>query len=329
MSRNLIDTDKYSVALRQRMIDRELRAISLTNFGISEQAADFRQPPNCNGFGRLHTFEVEAFADWPSNPLPVRPATKALGLPRLSSLPAQVFQNSGCNWRCWYCFVPFEDLTTKRGQFVRIEDLVDWALEANPERHLVDLSGGQPDLTPEWSVWYLEELDRRAVHRAYVWSDDNLSTDYLWRYLSDSQIAYLGEHPLYGRACCLKGFSPASFTFNTRAKAEMFERQLGLLARLRNETAIDYFVYVTVTTPTTSDLKVDIARFVDRLQAISEYLPLRCVPLKILEWGPVTARLDEQTTRAMENQFDALDAWSSELAKRFPGTRPEIEDVPR
>ena len=35
------------------------------------------------------------------------PASQALTLPRADLLRAQAFQNAVCNWRCWYCYVPF------------------------------------------------------------------------------------------------------------------------------------------------------------------------------------------------------------------------------
>lgn len=325
----LIDTDRYSTQLRKRLLSLDSRSISLTRFTESEQNDDLSIPPNCDGFGRVHKFEEEAYDDWPSNPLPIRPAARGLSLPPMDSITAQVFQSSGCNWRCWYCFVPFEDLTTRRGTFVPVERMVEWTLQENPQRHLVDLSGGQPDLTPEWSVWFLEGLDRRSADNVYVWSDDNLSTDYLWRYLTPQQLAYLGEHPRYGRACCIKGFDRESFSFNTRAYPDLFDRQFTLLDRIRATTSIDYYVYLTITTPASRDVSPRMAAFVDRLQAINEYLPLRCVPLKIIEWGPVAGRLSPLHAESLVNQHAAVDAWLTELDRRFPGTRPPIEDVPR
>lgn len=326
---NFIDTDAVSDSLRGRMIDLERRAISLTNFGRSDQTGDLSAPPNCHGFGRVHTFVEDAFDDWPSNPLPIRPAARGLGLDSPHSLPAQVFQNSGCNWRCWYCYVPFADLTARRGEFVPVDELVDWDLAAHPEKHVVDLSGGQPDLTPEWTVWFLEEADRRGADHVYVWSDDNLSTDHLWRVLTAEQLAYLGEHPRYGRACCIKGYDPESFAFNTMADPSLFDRQFALLQRLQHESAIDFYVYLTITTPSVEDLANRMHRFVDRLQSIDEWLPLRCVPLKVLEWGPVTSRMTPLRATALQHQFAAVEAWLTEVAKRFPGSRPPIENVPR
>lgn len=325
-----IDTDGSSARLRPRMISHADRSISLTNFLSSTQSSDLSNPPNCDGFGRRHLFEAEAFEDWPANPLPIRPALRGLSQPAATSITAQVFQNSGCNWRCWYCFVPFKDLTTHHGTMVPVDRMVDCTLSDNPGRHMVDLSGGQPDLTPEWSVWFLEALDARSADHVYVWSDDNLSTDYLWRYLTPDQIGYLGDHPRYGRACCIKGFDAASFAFNTAADPAVFDRQFELLRRIRDTTTIDYYVYLTITTPTAEDIEQRMRTFVDRLQEIHEYLPLRCVPLKILEWGPVTARLTADRRAAMEaNQYRAVERWAAEIAARFPGVEEPIENVPR
>jgi uncharacterized Fe-S cluster-containing radical SAM superfamily protein len=324
-----IDTDRASADLRSRMLDLERRAVSLTRFSTSDQLGDLSEPPNCDGFGRVHTFVEDAFDDWPTNPLPIRPALRGLGLEARDLLAAQVFQSSGCNWRCWYCFVPFADLTARRGTMVPVPQMVEWTLAVHREPHMVDLTGGQPDLTPEWAMWFLEELDRRGADWVYVWSDDNLSADYLWTVLSERQRGFLGEHPRYGRACCIKGYDPESFSFNTLAGPTMFRRQFELLRRLRETTSIDYYVYLTITTPTTSDLSAKMRAFVDRLQAIHEWLPLRCVPLKILEWSPVTPRLTNEHMDALQNQHAAVEVWLEEIARRFPGTNLAIEDVPR
>ena len=63
------------------------------------------------GFGRIRHFRRSTSPGWPSNPLPIDPACKFLGTPAEDVARAQVFQNAVCNWRCWYCFVPFELLS--------------------------------------------------------------------------------------------------------------------------------------------------------------------------------------------------------------------------
>ena len=57
--------------------------------------------------------------------------------------------------------------------------------------------------------------------------------------------------------------------------------------------------------------------FVDRLQRISEALPLRLIPLEISEYGPVTPRLRDEHRASMEVQQRAIAAWQEELDRRF------------
>lgn len=325
-----IRTLDYSERLRSALIDTVSRSIRLTDFSASDQGDDLSTLPNFGGYGRLHHFRREVSPGWPKNPLPLDPACASLGLWATEALTAQVFQSAGCNWRCWYCYVPFEDLTARRGALISVADMAKWVVDLDRPL-LVDLTGGQPDLTPEWSLWMLEALDQFDLDDVYVWSDDNLSTDYLWRYLSPQQIDYLGSHPRYGRACCLKGFDVASFQFNTKAAASDFDNQIELLERLHHDSTIDYYLYVTFTTPTLDMLEQAMTRFVDRLQAVSETLPLRTVPLKIIPWGPVRPRLDDARVLALNNQQHVVDRWTTELASRFTDQErmTSIVDVPR
>ena len=99
---------------------------------------------------------------------------------------AQVFQNAICSWRCWYCFVDYSllsgDLT--KSDFKTCAELVDLYSTEKELPPIIDLSGGQPDLVPEWALWFADEIKRRSMETSvYLWSDDNLSNDYLWRYL--------------------------------------------------------------------------------------------------------------------------------------------------
>jgi len=57
--------------------------------------------------------------------------------------------------------------------------------------------------------------------------------------------------------------------------------------------------------------------FVDRLQNIHYYLPLRTVPLQVAEFTPVTGRLDATKRAALEYQYDAIHAWQEELDRRY------------
>ncbi len=69
-----------------------------------------------------------------------------------------MFQNAACNWRCWYCFVPFDLLGAAKGIWVTPRELVERYASVDPRPPMIDLTGGQPDLTPEWVPWMMKAL---------------------------------------------------------------------------------------------------------------------------------------------------------------------------
>jgi uncharacterized Fe-S cluster-containing radical SAM superfamily protein len=312
----MIDTDEFSQRLRVRSLDPETRSVRLARLAGSEQEQDLTSPTNAEGYGRVRHFRRETSRSWPPNPLPIHPAARALGLAPTALLKAQVFQNATCNWRCWYCYVPFELLSgnEQSSDLVSVTDMVGWTLDTG--LRVLDLSGGQPDLAPEWILWTLEELDRRNVTELYVWSDDNLSNDYLYRYLDRKQLSYLAENPRYGRVGCFKGFDDASFAFNTAAAPELFDRQFDIMARHVRE-GFDVYAYTTFTGPTTERIERHVARFVDRLQEISTGLPLRTVPLEVLKFSSTDRRLRKEHDDAMSVQQAAIECWQAEMGRRF------------
>ena len=101
--------------------------------------------------------------------------------------------------------------------------LIDLYIQISDAPKVIDLSGGQPDLTPEWIVWMMRELEKRNLSdKVYLWSDDNLSNDYLLRYLSKDDLEYMRHYRMYGKVCCFKGFDEQSFGFNTQAAPALF-----------------------------------------------------------------------------------------------------------
>src|ERR1044071_4098129 len=128
-----INTDAFSATLRKRGIDVPARRVSISRLSGSRQEADLAEPVNCNGLGRIRHFQLKSYVDWSPNPLPIYPACKALGLSPSTTLRAQVFQNSVCNWRCWYCFVDFNRLSGDKrySEFVSATRLVDLFLNSN------------------------------------------------------------------------------------------------------------------------------------------------------------------------------------------------------
>lgn len=318
---NTIDTDKFSKTLRDRAVRPDAKELLVSVLSGSSQEEDLTEPCNCEGLGRIRHFRRATSDGWPENPLPIDPAAARLGLVPSEAERAQVFQNSACNWRCWYCYVPFSLLSASEGKsrWVTADELVRLYLAVGDRPLIIDLSGGQPDLTPEWVPWMMGALEAAGIsNEVYLWSDDNLSNDYFWRHLSASEIGKVTSYRNYGKVGCFKGFDQVSFAFNTRAEPGIFDRQFELFARTV-QLGLDAYGYATFTTAEDCQIDRRMAAFVDRLQSISRMLPLRVVPLEVREFGParVEGRIGAQQERAMELQQIAIACWNAELASRF------------
>lgn len=314
-----IDTDKASITLRDKAINVIEQKILVTNLLNSEQEKDLSEPANCNGFGRIRHFRLRNGADWAINPLPIYPAQRALRLPFSDIMRAQVFQNAVCNWRCWYCFVDFKLLSGNRkfSDYLDCSTLLDlYQRQENPPL-IIDLTGGQPDLTPEWIPWMMQELQNRHLESSvYLWSDDNLSNDYFWRYLSKEQISLISDYRMYGRVCCFKGIDEASFSHNTGANPAEYSNQFLLWERLL-KTGIDLYSYITLPANSKTDFSTTIKRFFDKIQKIDENYILRIVPLKIQKFSPVISRIKDLENDLLIGQELAITAWNEELHSRF------------
>jgi uncharacterized Fe-S cluster-containing radical SAM superfamily protein len=315
----VLDSEKMAVRLRAKAVDVPRRSLLMSKFGGSAQESDLSRPVNCGGFGRVHEFKNDHVPSWPWNPLPMEPASRRLNVPAGSLSKVQVFQNSVCNWRCWYCYVPYRMLGGNAGSAARVsaDELVGLYLAEEQRCLIIDCSGGQPDLTPEWVPWMMDALRaRHADDAVYLWSDDNLSNDYFWRYLSGAQRSLVREYRNYGRGCCFKGFDRESFAFNTKAAPELFDQQFELLRRHLDD-GIDVYAYATFTAGGADGIGRKMAEFCDRLQAIHRNLPLQLIPLPIERYGVVARRVGQSYSRALEVQEEALRCWLAELDCRF------------
>lgn len=311
--------DTLAETLRNRAVDVPNQRILVTDFRGSQQEEDLTEPANCGGLGRIRHFQRNTSTGWPRNPLPIEPAARGLRRPAESEMRAQVFQNAACNWRCWYCFVDFKLLAAnpRHAQWVTAGTLVESYLSEPNRPAVIDLTGGQPDLVPEWVPWMMRELRERGLeHKVYLWSDDNLSNDYFWRFLTDADMELVATYPMYGKVGCFKGFNASSFAFNTRTEPELFDRQFELMGRAL-ALGIDQYAYATFTTPNRRNIPYEMARFVERLQMLDVNLPLRTVPLEIRVFTPGKGRRVAGAEDAMVNQRFAVEAWQYEMARRY------------
>lgn len=314
-----IDTEFYSSHLRERAILPAERKILISYLSGSKQENDLSAPINCRGYGRIRHFRLHAHSDWSANPLPILPAAKALGHAPNGTLRAQVFQNAACNWRCWYCYVDFALLSAnlRLSDYFTAGELVDMYLQEEDPTLVLDLSGGQPDIVPEWVLWTMEALEQRGrAGNVFLWSDDNLSNRYFWKFLTREQRRYIADFPNYARVGCFKGYDAASFAFNTLAAPELFNQQFEIYRDLLHE-GLDMYAYVTFTALPHTGLPQAMEQFVDKLQSIHRNLPLRTVPLKIEIFTPTSKRIQRDRERALAFQYDVHYAWLEELNRRF------------
>jgi uncharacterized Fe-S cluster-containing radical SAM superfamily protein len=320
-----IDTERFAEHLRAQAIDVVGRRVLISRLAGSGQEADLTLPANCNGYGRVRHFRLATAPGWPKNPLPIVPACRALGLaPSRELMTALVFQNAACAWRCWYCFVPEELLKAdpERSAWFTADELVALYREIPHPPHIIDLSGGSPDLVPEWTPWMMRALrDAGLAQSTYLWTDDNLSTTYLFDRLTPADRELLCSYSNYGRVCCIKGFDARSFAFNTRAGPSDYDRQFEILRRVL-ALGLDVYGYVTLTSPHDDGVERGVRDLVDRLQAIDPNFPLRVVPLRIQVFTPVERRIskDDDRERSLEVQETAIAAWNTEIERRFEET---------
>lgn len=314
-----LDPDTLAEYLRPRIIKVAERQLLLARFYGTDQSHDVTSGINCDGFGRLHYYSRPS-PRWSPVPIPELPAAWHLGLEPDQTRIAQLFQNAACDFRCWYCFVDRDSLAGKEtvGEFMSAERIVDLYVREGIPTPVLALTGGQPDIVPEWTVWMMKALEKANLSETvYLWQDDNLSCGYTWTYLSDEDRDYIRAYRNYGRCCCLKSFTAEGFAETTGAKTIFFERQIELLRRLVM-WGVDVYVYLTLTCVRLDDLRQKMSAFIDRLQnEVHHNLPLRVVPLEIKVFTPTMSRLTMPRRDALAHQYAALEAWQEELDRRF------------
>ncbi len=163
----------------------------------------------------------------------------------------------------------------------------------------------------------MDALEEAGIaDKVYLWSDDNLSIDYYWTMLSSPDRHRIRSYQNYGRVGCFKGIDPESFAFNTEAEESGYHYQFDLFRRYVEE-GLDMYAYVTFVVPHEDGLQERMVAFVDSLQAIDRFLPLRTVPLQVLSFTPTKSRLDAERQRSLDLQYAVLRVWKQLLDERF------------
>ncbi|HAZ48865.1 MAG TPA: hypothetical protein DDW76_14665 [Cyanobacteria bacterium UBA11369] len=323
---NSINVDSFGLRLRSLLLKEDEKAILISNLLNSGQASDVHNI-NCDGYGRVWHKSILPEDNWGEIVLPYYPASWKLGISLEEASIIQVFQSAGCNYRCWFCFVDYRLLAAdiKRAKYFTCESLVELLKKETFIPRVIRLSGGQPDLTPEWTPWMMKALiEAELDKRTYLWLDDNLSNDYAWTFLQDEDWELMKNYKNFGRVGCLKGYDPESFHFNTKAPSEHFYRQLEILRRLV-KSGLDVYVYLVLTSSNLDQIDEKMERLLDELQDIHPNLPLRVSPLKIKPYSPTVSRMKSSEEIAIEkNQYYALNVWKKGLTKRFSSSQLDL-----
>lgn len=318
--------ESYSNFLRERGVIPSEKKILIAQLSESEQEKDLTVPVNCGGYGRIRHFRIYKHPGWSPDTLPNFPAAKALECSPDIVLRTQVFQLSACDFRCWYCFVDYNRLSAnlKFSKYFTADELLDMFIKQENRPNVIDLSGGQPDLVPEWTLWTMEALQRRGLNNEiFLWSDDNLSSHNFWKFITKKQRKYVVRYKKYSRVGCFKGYDESSFSFNTHAPPELFIQQFEIYKDLLKE-GFDMYAYVTFTAIPHDRLRSSMVRFVDKLQKIHPNLPLRTIPLKIEIFTPAKNRVKQDHERSLMFQYEVHNTWLEELGNRFSQTERNI-----
>ena len=310
--------DKICNNLRSKIIDFDNRAVKLTCFSGLSESVDENCHVNCGGVGRIRKYKN--FSLFLENDLHTNKRLLRGIDPNLESFETQVFQLVGCNMRCWYCFVDDCILAAndKYSMWVSVEEMIDSFIQENKEPLIIDLSGGQPDLVPEWCLWTMEEIEKRQLKdKVYIWLDDNLATmDIMEECLTSTQISYMANFPKHSRACCFKGYSEETYQFNVRNKYKSLKEQIENFRKLYNY-GFDIYAYVTLTGPQRAANYKCIELFIDEIQSIHPMLPLRIIPLKIKEFEVTSGRINSIYSDALKEQYIAYNIWKDIMQKKY------------
>lgn len=202
-------------------------------------------------------------------------------------------------------------------KWLTAEEMIGLYKKSDTGIRVIDLSGGNPELAPEWILETMKALEKNNLaNEVYLWADDTLTTDYYFEYLSKEELEYMASYKNFGKVGCFKGFDNHSFAFNSKLPEYIYEKQFERFERYV-DMGLDIYGYVTLTSDNYDGIEEKMGGFMDRLQKIHPILPLRIVPLKIFAFTPTGSRLNNHYNMALKNQNLAIKAWVAELSKRY------------
>lgn len=279
---------KRCLTLRNKVFDLDGQSLKLVSFSGTKQAEDSYTRADPSGLFRVRHFKSFSMHAQPQGK-PISPRYNCILKRKARSHEKEwktiCLQMIGCSWRCWYCYVDVNLLSgnSKGGIFLTFQEMAKIVLDSVDDSHILDLTGGQSDLIPEWPLVLANEIGNSGSENSnfHIRSEDNLNNDFLWRFLTDRKISELANSPLYTRIGCFKGFNEESVLSSTKtAVAGSYSTQIEVAKRLFS-SGFDPFYYVVFPVSHTQNLESDIRHFFQDLQTIVEWLPLRVVPLKL------------------------------------------------
>ena len=313
------DSVALGESFRERIIRPESREIFISKIPQEELVDSTHAYINCDGFGIVRR-AVTQRPDWPDIDILPELVPAKLGISEEDASLTQIFRVGACNFRCWYCFVDFRYLMadSSRGDFKSPSDLIDLYEQEEVQAPTFYLTGGQPDLVPEWTLWMMDELEKRGMDKThFLWQDDNLSSLFLFEKLTPEQLDRFAKYPNYARATCIKGISPQSFSRNTGAAQEYFDLQIEALRRLV-EAGIDTYTYITLLGESVAEAREAIPSLMDKIQEeVHPNMLLRVFPSKVIDFPQTVQREKEYHIQLMDNQQAMRDIWTEELGKRY------------
>jgi uncharacterized Fe-S cluster-containing radical SAM superfamily protein len=317
-----IDPTRLARSLRAKLVRCDTKQVLISRLAGSLQERDIAGGVNCQGYGRLRTTDPVSTTWSFDTTVPNEPAATRLGLSSEEARLSQLFQLAGCNLRCWFCYVDGPMLTASpgRAQFLSADDLVRMYMDEPVRARIVTLTGGQPDLVPEWLPWMMQSLRKRGLEDdVFLWMDDNLTTDFAWRCLGHADWALIRGWRNFAKVACFKSFCGPGFAENTGAAPQWFASQLACFERL-HRSGIDLYGYIILTITDLSWVS-QLPLFMDRLQRdVHENILLRITPLEIKLYGPTKERMSPADGLAVKNQYRVLELWNEELERRYPAS---------